>query len=129
MTWKYVQRSGHLYDTNKRLVGTGYSGDGPGLNNPLMQDVPRVGPIPVGRYIIGPPKDPIDHLGPIALPLVPIAGNVLFGRSGFFMHGDNASMDHTASLGCIVALKSVRILVRDSYVRELDVVAKEADLQ
>jgi hypothetical protein len=127
MTWKYVQRTGNLYDTNKRLVGTGYSGDGPGLNNPLMQDVHRVGPIPVGRYLIGPSKDPIDHLGPIAMPLVPLAGNVLFGRSAFFMHGDNASVNHTASLGCIVMLKSVRILVRDSYVRELDVVAEEAD--
>jgi hypothetical protein len=102
MTWLYKQTSGEL-DHSGTVVGTGYSGHGPGLNNPAMQQAHDVGPIPQGGYTIGPPRTPIDHLGPLALPLTHVSGNV-FGRSEFFIHGDNTAHDHSASDGCIISL-------------------------
>ncbi len=94
---------------NAAVVATGaYSGHGEGVNNPAMESVPNVGPIPAGVYSIGPAKDPVDQLGPIALPLTPIGGQEMFGRSAFFIHGDNAAMDHTASDGCIILPRSAR---------------------
>lgn len=123
----YAQRSGELVDAEGYLIGIGYSGDGVGLNNPAAQKLARTGPIPVGLYTIGKPLEPIDHLGPIAMPLTPAKGNVMFGRSGFFMHGDNQAMNHTASLGCIVMLKIARISVRDGEDHELEVVTELPD--
>lgn len=122
MSWTYKQSSGQLLH-NGQLVATGYSGHGEGLNNPAMQDVVGVGPIPAGAYLIGAPKNPIDHLGPIAMPLTPTAGNDADGRSAFFMHGDNASADHSASDGCIIMPPQVRGLVRDSGDHALEVTA------
>ena len=133
MLLTYVQRTGRLIKPDGSLLAVGYSGDsivgGPqGLNNPDLQSTARVGPIPVGFYTIGPPHHPIDHLGPIAMPLVPSTGNQMFGRSAFFMHGDNQAMDHTASEGCIVLLKIARAYVAAHFIgRQLRVVAEDAD--
>lgn len=112
MSWKYAQSSGMLWH-GSALVGTCYSGHGEGLNNPDMEAFHGVGPIPAGDYVIGPPKDPQDHLGPLAMPLTPAPGNGAHGRSAFFMHGDNAAMNHTASDGCIVAVPAIRFMVNN----------------
>ena len=52
MPWSYNQSSGKI-SLDGKVIGTGYSGNGPGLNNPAMQNDPDVGPIPVGTYTIG----------------------------------------------------------------------------
>ncbi len=98
----------HTYDAatgqwswNGQLWGSGYSGNGAGLNNPDMSNVPDVGPIPAGNWSISEPfTDP--EKGPIVMALTAAAGTETFGRSGFLVHGDNAAMNHSASEGCIV---------------------------
>ena len=95
-------------DTGQPVVNAnGYSGHGPGLNNPDLQGTkyyPGVpgsygGPIPVGTYGIGPPT---TKIGPVTIPLTPLPGTNTFGRNGFYIHGDNSAGNHSASEGCIV---------------------------
>jgi hypothetical protein len=52
MSWTYKQSTGEL-DHNGAAIGAGYSGHGAGLNNPAMQNVHDVGPIPreLGRSV------------------------------------------------------------------------------
>lgn len=125
--WTYVQRTGHVYDPDGKLFALGYSGHGEGLNNPAWQDHVGVGPLPVGFYTIGPPHTPIDHLGPLAFPLVPNRSNEMFGRSAFFIHGDNSLLNHSASNGCIILAHGFRTDIGASAVKLLRVVAEESD--
>lgn len=117
--WSYERRTGAL-DHDSVMVGTGYSGHGAGLNNPAAERLVGVGPLPAGTYGIGPFFDH-PHLGPIVSHLTPISGP-MFGRSGFFIHGDTAAMNHTASDGCIILSRPLREAVRDSKDRVLVVI-------
>lgn len=102
----YSQRAG-LFRING-WAAIGYSGHGAGLNNPKMQQVKDVGPIPQGVYTIEPPHaDPV--VGPVAMRLQPAEANEMFGRGDFLIHGDNAAMNQTASEGCIVLPHSARV--------------------
>lgn len=123
MPWTYHQKTGHLRAPNGSLAGSGYSGHGAGLNNPEMQDDRGIGPIPVGLYSIGPARRPVDHLGPLAMPLAPDPDNEMHGRSAFFIHGDNASGNHSASDGCIILNHSIRQMIDISTDGDLEVVA------
>ena len=123
MTWTYTQDKGELRDAADTLRGVGYSGNTWGLNNPLAQFQVGVGPIPVGLYTIGPPHNPIDHLGPLALPLWPDKANEMHGRSGFFAHGDNRFLNHTGSDGCIVLGHALRVALDQSPDKQLSVIA------
>lgn len=93
----------------KLCIGTGYSGHGDGKNNPDMQNVQGVGPIPEGEYKIG---HPFDHprLGPYVMFLTPINDTNTFGRFGFFIHGDakDPAERGQASDGCIILAPEVR---------------------
>jgi hypothetical protein len=91
--------------TTGQMVGVefsaqGYSGRGPGLNNPAMQNVRNVGPLPQATYTIGLPHTH-PKLGKVVMELIPDDDSQMFDRSGFFIHGDNAACNHTASDGCI----------------------------
>ena len=118
MPWVYTQDSGEM-SFGGSVVAKGYSGHGPGVNDPTMQSVENVGPLPCGTYTIGAPRDPVDRLGPIAMPLHPDPTNEMFGRFSFFIHGDTPSMDQTASDGCIIMPHDVRTQIRDSSDRIL----------
>lgn len=109
MNFVYQQSTGRL-TRNGVLLSTGYSGHGDGLNNPAMQNIVGVGPLPQGMYTIQPPTQH-PKLGPIAMALLPHPDNIMYGRSGFFMHGDNTAMNHTASDGCIIQPPTVRNVV------------------
>jgi Protein of unknown function (DUF2778) len=122
MSWIYQQSTGNLL-LNTIFVGNGYSGHGAGLNTSSAQNQENVGPLPQGTYTIGPPHNPPDHLGPLALPLIPDSGNTMFGRFGFFMHGDNQFANHTASDGCIIMSHDVRAQVAASADKSLVVTA------
>ena len=101
-TWTYEQATGWWIDpTGKLIFKDGYAGRGAGLNNPDMQDVEGVGPLPRGLYVAGEPHDD-PKVGKYAMRLTPSDTNEMFGRACFFMHGDNAEENHTASEGCIV---------------------------
>lgn len=100
---KYVQATGEL-DIDGHFEGFGYSGTGEGRNNPEMEAVQSVGPIPRGKYSVGAMRDG-GTLGPMVFDLLP-QGHSAHGRSLFRIHGDNKT--HDASHGCIVAGRSVR---------------------
>lgn len=89
------------------LIGTGYSGNGVGKNNPDYQTVHDVGPIPVGQYTILAPIDTVSH-GPYVMELVPDPENEMWGRAGFLLHGDSLEHPGNASKGCPVAVRAVR---------------------
>jgi len=118
--WTYKQSTGEL--SCRGFCATGYAGAGEGKNNPAMQGVQCVGPIPVGLYTICAPRNTKTH-GPYVLPLTPHLDNDMLGRSGFLIHGDSLRAPGTASLGCIVVARAVRVRVWDSGDRLLQVVA------
>ena len=99
-------------------IGTGYSGHGVGLNNPDMQNVRDVGPIPQGIYDIG---GATTTRGPLTLPLTR-QGTDTFGRDSFRIHGDNSSDNQSASKGCIILRRSIREQINNSGARVLRVV-------
>src|SRR5690242_15913774 len=108
--WMYEQATGNLLH-EATLVGKGYSGNGRGKNNPAMESVHYVGPIPRGFYIIGEPRDTEDH-GPFVLPLSPNPVNEMYGRTGFLIHGDKLNAPPgNASEGCIILPHDVRTFV------------------
>jgi len=124
--WTYAQKTGELQQDGKP-VATGYSGAGPGKNNPAMQTVHNVGPIPQGDWTIaGPPVKTAEH-GPYVLTLKPSADTATFGRSGFLMHGDSKESPGCASQGCVVLPRLVREEVWQSGDRNLEVVADTPD--
>ena len=118
--WTYDQSTGAL-SRDGAPIGDGYSGFESGKNNPEMQNVHDVGPIPQGRYEIGPPHDTTTH-GPHVLPLTPLDGTDTFGRDGFLIHGDSIAHPGAASHGCIILSRDLRNLISDSGDPELEVV-------
>lgn len=120
--WTFQQSTGHFTDPTGRIIANGYSGHAAGVDNPEDEFVPNVGPLPTGTYTIGAPHTPIDILGPVAMPLTPDPKNVMHGRYGFFIHGDTAAMNHTASDGCIILDRLTRDKINASMDKTLDVV-------
>lgn len=115
----YSQAAGTLLAPDGFLA-VGYAGYETGKNNPTMQHVPDVGPLPRGLYrIVG---EPFEHerCGQFCLRLEPDAANEMFGRAGFLLHGDNGK--GTASHGCIVQDRKSRELVWSEGYREIEVV-------
>ena len=104
------------------LLGRGYSGAGAGKNNPSLENVVDIGPIPSGIYRIG---DPQWHplLGEYAIPLTPDVANDMFGRSDFWLHGDSDIHPGAASKGCPVLALAYREAIVKSGDRGLEVVS------
>jgi hypothetical protein len=123
--WTYVQKTGELEQNGSR-VAIGYSGFGAGKNNPQMDNVANIGPIPHGEWTIcGPPTDTIEH-GPYVLRLDPAPNTETFGRSGFLMHGDSKESPGCASRGCLIFSRPQREQVWNSGDRDLKVVPEIA---
>ena len=128
--WVFEQRSGQLLHDGV-VVGRGYSGlddgdgvpePGEGKNDPATQDQRSVGPIPRGRWTIGPAFFH-ETKGPLVMRLIPAPTTQTFGRSGFLVHGDSRLTPGTASLGCIVLPHDVREQIAESVDRDLEVVS------
>ena len=97
----------------------GYAGRRNGRNNHLAQELKGVGPLPVGFYRVA-----VRHHGRFRAPafaLEPFTTNTMFGRSGFWIHGDNATND--ASSGCIILERRHRDAVLALGVSQLEVQA------
>jgi hypothetical protein len=118
--WTYNQVDGTLLHDGEQ-AGEGYSGFADGKNNPEMQNVHDVGPIPVGTYQIGEPHDTTTH-GPHVMALTPVAPTDTFGRDGFLIHGDSIAAPGTASHGCIIMPRNVRDAISTSGDTDLRVV-------
>lgn len=124
--WTWHQKRAELFNAAGELVATGYSGHGDGVNNPALEGVRNVGPLPRGRWMIGPPRDvPIGGAhGPYVLPLTAKAGTETYGRDGFLIHGD--AVEHAgaqaASEGCLILARPIRERLWSSGDHELEVV-------
>jgi hypothetical protein len=119
--WTWDQSAGVLSRAGA-IVSRGYSGRGRGLNNPEMQALWNMGPIPAGRWRFA-GIAPDAHTGPYSILIVPEPGTDTKGRSGFRCHGDNARLDRSASHGCIILPHAVRQAIWASGDRALEVVA------
>ena len=121
--WQYEIATGWIINPYGVRMSQGYSGHGDGLNNIEMQSVKDVGPIPEGVYTIGPPE---EGPSPSSLRLTPQDGTQMYGRSGFWMHGDEITHpgEFLASDGCIVAGPYTRQTIWDSGDHQLLVIAK-----
>jgi hypothetical protein len=123
--WTYAQKTGELQQDGKQIA-TGYSGAGTGKNNPEMEKVHNVGPIPQGDWkIVGPPVNTTDH-GPYVLTLKPAPDTLTFGRGGFLLHGDSKESPGCASHGCVILPLAIREQVWKSGDPDLEVVAEIA---
>lgn len=100
-----------------------YAGHGIGYDNPKMQNVKGIGPIPCGWYTIGALQNE-SGLGNDVMPLIPDAENDMFGRSGFWWHGDEIKNPgkHLASDGCIISHLYDRLHVAESGDNRLQVI-------
>lgn len=119
MSYTYDVASGAMFE-NSSFLWTGYSGHNEGFNNPGMEAVHAVGPIPRGAWSLGPWYDH-PRLGPIVTDLTPVGHNA-FGRTEFLIHGDNNFSNQSASHGCIVISRTIRELMRESGDTDLIVV-------
>lgn len=100
---KFIVNDGRLTLT-PTYTWPAYAGYGEGRNDPRYEHVRNVGPIPRGRYALK--RHWRDRAGPNTLACEPVPGTNLYGRSGFLIHGDNAT--GTASKGCIVVAPDAR---------------------
>ena len=105
--WTYRQSTGELLQDG-RFVSQGYSGKGVGKNNPALENVHNVGPIPAGAWSIESLTVEKTPHGPFVLHLAPRNGTQTFGRSGFLIHGDSIKAPGEASEGCIILQRWVR---------------------
>jgi hypothetical protein len=119
--WTYNQQNGSI-SHDGRLVGTGYSGFNSGKNNQAAEQVHDVGPIPRGAWKIGSAIEHHPELGANVLPLTPGTSTDTFGRSGFFIHGENAAHPGQSSHGCIVTGPVVRLAMAKSGDEDFQVI-------
>lgn len=119
----FSQSTGVMRLSDGRIANC-YAGHGDGKNNPFMQGVKNIGPLPQGCYkAITKIED--SHLGPYALHLDPDEATraeiIILGRDpdSFFCHGDSISHPGDASDGCICAMIQVRqfIWLEDKDIR------------
>lgn len=123
--WTWHQAAGELRH-NGKLVSRGYSGKGRGKNNPSMQHMQAMGPIPRGDWKL------IDvynskRVGPFAITVHAADGTAddrhdETGRSAFRIHGDSIKAPGTASMGCIILPRAIREQMWRSGDRDLRVV-------
>lgn len=109
----YSQGTGELRYSNGAVIARGYSGYGLGKNNPAMEDVQGVGPIPKGFWRIGTAYTS-QRVGPVTIPLYRLDAEPIddidqvTGRSAFRIHGDSVANPGAASRGCIILPRHIR---------------------
>ena len=118
----YHQSTGQLFDDAGKFLGVGHAGNGAGLNNPAMQYVHDVGPLPVGRYKVGAFIDRQGlgysaRLTPQPVSTAGIEYAWLRGRGGFLMHLPELSE------GCIAMERPILLAVSQSGDTDLTVVS------
>lgn len=127
MPWTFEIRTGKFYDPSGEFVSSAYAGGNvgknpDGVNNPDDEGLKNIGPLPEGLYTCG---EPVEHskLGAFAIPLHPDPSNDMQGRGDFYLHGDTAALNHSASEGCIIAPRPTRNAVWASSDHQIQVVA------
>lgn len=122
MAWNWEITTGKLRDPIGKLLAIGYSGSPAGINNPAMQEIRDVGPIPCGLWTVGAPyEDP--KKGPFTMALTPSSDTNTFGRDEFRIHGDRKTGPlFQASEGCIILPLFARQRIWESDDHQLEVV-------
>jgi len=119
MNLNYSQTLGVVTDNDGGFIAKGWAGKGEGKNNPAMQHIHCVGPLPQGVYKMSPwSADGVkmpghESVGPMVTMLTQISGET-YEREGFFIHGPavgRASYGQE-SKGCIVIPHNQRLVVR-----------------
>jgi hypothetical protein len=111
----YYRKTGRWIAPDGKLLGICIAGlddgdgvlePGEGLNDPSMEKVKGVGPLPAGLYRLG---RPFTHptAGPFTMRLEPLPGTKLYDRSGFLFHGGRKTAPGV-SHGCVVGDRPVR---------------------
>lgn len=121
--WTYQQSTGAIWRNNDAPLAHGYAGADKGINDPAQHHVRNVGPLPRGLYRMMHPAVKHPRLGQVAIQLEPDPYNEMFGRSGLWIHGDNARNNRSASQGCPIFARTVRDALNASHDRWLVVVA------
>jgi len=116
----YDQSSG-AFSLNGKELWCGYSGFGPGKNNPAAEMQKAIGPVPAGLWHIAGDYDS-KKTGPRTIVLVPDDKTNTFGRSDFRIHGDSIANPGSASHGCIILPRFIRQLILDNPCKLLTVV-------
>jgi len=116
VSFRYCQRTGrldHRRDSVWHRVASGYAGAGLGVNTPRLEHIRALGPLPKGVYKMA----VVDHHR-FAAPCIALAQEEgeTYGRSAFYIHGDNRHLNRTASSGCIV----IPLLARRELARLMD---------
>lgn len=123
--WVWDQSRGEL-SRNGKLISRGYSGNSRGKNNPALENVPGIGPIPAGLWQIVNVYNS-KNVGPFAITLHAVDGTLddthnPTGRGAFRIHGDSVRAPGTASKGCIILPRKVRETIWSSGDRQLTVI-------
>lgn len=125
---QYSQTSGTWSTVDDDHIATpiarGWSGNHAGKNNPAMQNVPCIGPLPQGWYTRQMWEATHDHLGPMVAFLLPDGDNAMFGRGDFFIHGTARDPESYGqeSKGCTVLPRADRQAVKDTGLTRVKVV-------
>ncbi len=114
--WTYEVTTGWMSKDGAKLA-KGYSGAPGAKNDPYKQEIHNTGPLPEGSYTIAPPVDTPTH-GPCVMWLTPDAGNEMFGRSSFGIHGDSIESPGTASEGCIILPRFARDRIAEGLAQD-----------
>lgn len=124
--WIWDQSEGTLI-LNGKVISRGYSGKGRGKNNPALQNLQGIGPLPRGQYRIGAPRTS-QRTGPFVMDLYPVdktpnnTTHDASGRSAFQIHGDSVRNPGTASSGCIILPRIIREQIWRSGIHIIKVV-------
>ena len=120
----YSQSSGLMYledDQHNRIaLARGYSGAGTSINDPDSEGFGGRGPIPRGVWKVGTAFSS-KRTGPFAIPLTPV-GHDAYHRTGFQIHGDNTHGDRSASTGCIILPRLIRLVIIHLRITTLEVI-------
>lgn len=120
----YEQSTGKLFREG-RLIGIGYAGREIDKNIPESQCKHGLGPLPRGFYTIG-KSYTHPHLGPLCFNLEPDAANDMCDppRALFRIHADAIGNPGSASDGCVVMGKAIRMQIEVAGDTRLQVVAR-----
>lgn len=110
--WQWDQSTGTLSRAGA-TVSRGYSGNGRGKNNPALQGMRGIGPVPAGDWRLTRVYNSAS-VGPFTIELHALDETPSddthdkTGRSAFRIHGDSIRAPGTASRGCIILPRIVR---------------------
>eukprot|EP01017_Pseudomicrothorax_dubius_P026941 TRINITY_DN304_c0_g1_i5.p1 TRINITY_DN304_c0_g1~~TRINITY_DN304_c0_g1_i5.p1 ORF type:complete len:189 (+),score=61.51 TRINITY_DN304_c0_g1_i5:73-567(+) len=108
----YGNGKGQFFNARTKKTYYAYSGDQSHYNRQEYQSLRAQGPIPVGKWKVVETNEYHPYLGYQAHWIEPVAVSRNYGRSEFFVHGDNSRQNHTASAGCIIVENEARENIR-----------------